>query len=144
MVFGYSEARSGGANKVSNLACGIEALLGALFLVGKMAATRNWLIGLLEEHVTAVDLSKTKDNYKAVLQEMTQAETGSLPQYRTVKETGPSHNRMFYIEVSIHGEVIGYGSGKSKKEAQQSAAKTALEALNALDDQPTAAPNPKE
>jgi ribonuclease-3 len=134
MIFGASEARTGGVHKVSNLACGFEALLGALFLDGKMAATRHMLCSLLEDMVTQVDLSKTKDNYKAVLQEMTQAEGDGLPVYRTVKETGPSHNKTFYVEVLINQEVVGYGSGKTKKEAQQSAAKMALDAFNSLED----------
>ena len=99
-----------------------------------MPEIRKWLVELLEEEITEVDLSKTKDNYKAALQELVQAESSGLPNYRTVKESGPSHNKTFYVEVVVNGEVLGYGSGKSKKEAQQSAAKVALEALNALDE----------
>jgi ribonuclease III len=135
MVFGASEERNNGRNKQSNLACGFEALLGALFLDGKLTEAREMLIRTLDEVITQVDLSKTKDNYKAVLQELTQAESGGLPHYRTVKESGPSHNRTFYVEAVVNGEVLGYGSGKSKKEAQQNAAKVALEALNALEDE---------
>ncbi len=134
IVFGVSEAKSGGAKKVSNLACAFEALLGAMYLDGKMAEIRDFLGDRLEALVTEIDLSKTKDNYKAALQELTQADGGNLPVYRTVKEVGPSHNRTFYIEVLVNGEMLGYGSGKSKKEAQQAAAKQALEALNALED----------
>ncbi len=133
IVFGGSEAKSGGHKKVSNLACAFEALLGALYIDGKIEDIRALLQDKLETHVTAIDMSKTKDNYKAVLQEFTQADGGILPIYRTVKETGPSHNRTFYIEVLINGEMIGHGTGKSKKEAQQNAAKQALEALNALE-----------
>jgi ribonuclease-3 len=135
MIFGSSEARTGGAEKVSNLACGFEALLGALFLDGKMPETRNLLCTMLEDAVTKVDLSKTKDNFKAVLQELTQAEGDGLPVYRTVSESGPSHNKTFYIEVLINQEVVGHGSGKTKKEAQQSAAKMALDVLNSLEDE---------
>ena len=134
MIFGVSEARSGGSKKVSNLACAFESLLGALFLDGHMEGLNLFLRDLLEELITEIDLSKTKDNYKAVLQELTQADGGYLPEYRTVKESGPSHNRIFYVEVLVNGETVGYGSGKSKKEAQQSAAKVALEALNALEE----------
>lgn len=135
MIFGASEARTGGLNKVSNLACGFEAMLGALFLDGKMNETRAFLCNMLEDEVTKVDLSKTKDNFKAALQEMTQAEGDGLPIYRTVSETGPSHNKTFFVEVVINQEVVGYGSGKTKKEAQQSAAKMALDVLNSLDDE---------
>ncbi|MBY0406030.1 MAG: ribonuclease III [Cyanobacteria bacterium] len=134
MIFGASEARTGGTQKVSNLACGLEALLGALFLDGKMGETRGWLCDILEDEVTQVDLSKTKDNYKAVLQELTQADGDGLPVYRTAKESGPSHNKTFVVEVLIHQEVVGHGTGKTKKEAQQNAAKMALDVLNTQTD----------
>lgn len=135
IIFGASEARSGGRKKVSNLACAFEALLGALFLDGKMLEARDLIRDQLEHLVTEIDMSKTKDNYKAALQELTQTDGGMLPHYRTVKETGPSHNRIFYVEVSINGEVMGMGSGKSKKEAQQAAARQALETLNELEEE---------
>jgi ribonuclease-3 len=108
--------------------------LGALYLDGKIAEVREMMRNQLENLVTHIDLSKTKDNYKAVLQELTQADDGILPIYRTMKETGPSHNRIFHVEVTINGELMGIGVGKSKKEAQQQAARLALEALNELED----------
>ncbi len=135
MTFGYSEERSGGQDKSSNLACGFEALLGALFLDGKMNNARLLLVDLLEDEVTRVDLNPTKGNYKAVLQEFTQAEGDGLPQYRTAQETGPAHRRSFHIDVLINQEIVGHGRGLSKKEAQQQAAKMALEALGALPDE---------
>lgn len=133
IIFGASEARSGGRKKVSNLACAFEALLGALFLDGKILEARELIRNQLEHMVTETDMSKTKENYKAALQELTQLDGGMLPIYRTVKETGPSHNRVFMVEVSIQGEVMGVGSGRSKKEAQQLAARQALEAMNELE-----------
>lgn len=133
IVFGASEAKSGGGKKNSNLACALEALLGALYLDGRMTDIRTFLRERLEPVVTEIDSSKTKDNFKATLQELTQADGGILPVYQTIREVGPSHNRTFYIEVSIQGEVMGVGTGKSKKEAQQNAARQALISLNALD-----------
>jgi ribonuclease III len=129
IVFGASEAKAGGAKKLSNLACGLEALLGALFLDGKMNDVRQFLTHHLEEEITRVDLDKTKDNFKAVLQELTQAEGIGLPEYRTVEESGPAHNKRFVVDVLIHNEVVGTGTGKSKKEAQQQAARMALDAF---------------
>jgi ribonuclease III len=133
IIFGSSEAKSGGRKKVSNLACAFEALLGAMYLDGKILEVRDMMCEQLETFVTQIDMSKTKDNYKAALQELTQADGGVLPAYRTIKESGPSHNRTFQIEVSISGEIMGIGFGKSKKEAQQQAARQALEVLNELD-----------
>ncbi len=135
MTFGASEARSGGRKKVSNLACGFEALLGALFLDGKMAEARNMLVEYLEDEVTKVDLNPTKDNYKAVLQELTQSVGDGLPFYRTSNESGPAHRKTFYVEVLVNDEVVGHGKGASKKEAQQSAAKMALEVMDALQEE---------
>jgi len=135
MTFGPNEARSGGAKKSSNLACAFEALLGAFYLDGKLEACRRLLYELMEDPVTQVDLSKTKDNYKAVLQEFTQAEAMGLPNYTTVKESGPSHRKKFVIEVSVADEVLGIGEGKTKKEAQQAAARAALLSLNQLEDE---------
>jgi ribonuclease III len=135
MVFGPSEARSGGKNKASNLACAFEAFLGACFLDGQMTFASNFIENLMEEEVTKVDLSKTKDNYKAVLQELTQGDGYGLPEYVTVQEDGPAHSKIFHIEVIINGEMMGRGSGKSKKEAQQMAAKMALNCMNQLSDE---------
>lgn len=134
LIMGASEARSGGARKTSNLACAFEALLGAFYLDGQIEQARVLLQDLLQDIITDVDLSKTKDNYKAVLQEFTQGEGMGLPEYVTTKETGPSHNRTFHVEVRINNEVLGYGTGKTKKEAQQQAAKLGLIALNQLDE----------
>lgn len=133
MIFGQSEARTGGLKKVSNLACGFESLLGAIFLNGAMAAAREMLIHFCEDRVTEVDLDKAKDNYKAFLQEYTQANGMGLPTYKIIEESGPPHNKTFYMDVSIQGEIMGHGTGKTKKEAQQSAARMALDNLSVLD-----------
>jgi ribonuclease III len=135
MILGPSEARSGGKNKVSNLACAFESFLGALFLDGQMGFAVDLVEGLVEDQVTKVDLSKTKDNYKAALQEFLQSDGGCLPEYVTVMEEGPAHSRTFHVEVLVNGEALGKGQGKSKKEAQQMAAKMALKCLDQLTDE---------
>jgi ribonuclease-3 len=136
MVFGASERRSGGAEKTSSLACAFEALLGALFLDGKMPDIQRLLDDLMVNIITEVDLNKTKDNFKAVLQEYSQGEGLGLPDYHTLSESGPSHNRVFEIGVSINGELLGRGMGKNKKAAQQEAAKEALFSLGVLEELP--------
>jgi ribonuclease III len=132
LTFGPSEARSGGAKKVSNLACAFEAFFGALFLTGKLAYASQLFESLIGDRVTALDLSKTKSNFKAVLQEVTQRDGAGLPDYETVSERGPAHNRTFEVTVLVNGEVLGKGIGKSKKEAQQEAARLALIALDEI------------
>lgn len=126
---GYHEEKSGGRSRLSTLACGFEALLGALYLDGKIHDIQELLLNLLAEEVTTIDRDATKDNCKAVLQEYTQANNGSLPVYNVLNESGPAHNKMFEVEVLIDGIRYGIGEGKSKKEAQQNAAKEALKHL---------------
>jgi len=129
MQLGYHEEKSGGRNRPTTLACGFEALLGALYLDGKLADVQDMLLRLLADKVTSIDMDATKDNCKAVLQEFTQFQDGSLPVYNIIEESGPAHNKTFIIEVLINNQKIGIGEGKSKKEAQQNAAKDAVEYL---------------
>ena len=135
MLFGPNEARSGGCRKSSNLACAFEAFLGALFMDGHLEAAMALVNDMLGEAITNTDLSKTKDNYKAVLQEFTQGAGDGLPVYRTISERGPAHRKTFEVEVRVNDEVVGLGVGKTKKEAQQQAAKVALDTLAILDSQ---------
>jgi ribonuclease-3 len=132
IVFGISEAKSGGSKKQSSLACALESLLGAFYLDGQFDTCQRLLGTVLDEEITAIDLNKTKDNFKAVLQEYTQAETLGLPEYKTLEEKGPPHNKLFIIECWVNEEIVGIGRGKSKKQAQQDAAKKALMTLNVL------------
>ena len=134
IVLGPSEARHGGRKKVSTLACAFESLLGALYLDDNWNLLVMLIHRLLDSRVDSIDKSKTKDNFKAVLQEYSQAQGFGLPEYHTVKESGPAHKRKFEIEVALNEEVLGWGQGLSKKDAQQAAAKMALEHLNALEE----------
>ena len=126
---GYHEEKSGGRNRPTTLACALEALLGALYIDGKLTDIQDLLLRLLSDKVTSIDQDATKDNCKAVLQEFTQSLDGSLPVYNVIEESGPPHNKTFIIEVLINDKKFGIGKGKSKKEAQQNAAKNAIEYL---------------
>ena len=123
---GYHEERSGGRTRPSTLACAFEALLGALYMDGKMVDIQDFLLKLLSEEVTNIDKDEVKNNYKAVLQEYTQGIDNSLPVYKVINESGPAHDKTFEVEVFINNKSYGIGVGKSKKEAQQNAAKEAL------------------
>lgn len=126
---GYHEAKSGGRTRPSTLACALEALLGALYIDGKMQGVQDLLLKLLSEEVTSIDLDATKENCKAVLQEYTQSKAGKLPVYNVISESGPPHDKTFEIEVLIDDVQYGVGKGKSKKEAHQNAAKEALKKI---------------
>jgi ribonuclease-3 len=123
---GYHEEKQGGRKRSSTMACAFEALLGALYLDGKMYDLQMFLIEQFDEEITMIDESETKYNYKAILQEYTQAEGLELPEYVIIKENGPSHSKTFEIEVKINDISYKPETGKSKKEAQQKAAHRAL------------------
>ena len=74
-------------------------------------------------------LTKPRD-YKTALQELVQRESGQVLAYRLVGEEGPDHNKRFFVEVTLNGSGVGQGSGRSKKEAEQMAAKAAIERLD--------------
>lgn len=131
LVLGAAEKRTRGKEKVGILASSLEAVLGVIYLkVGYDAVFKfldQWLAGELAEAIRLGGL----DNYKAVLQELTQQAYKSLPEYRLIAEIGPEHDREYDIGVWIAGECRGVGRGRSKKSAEQMAAAQALESLSA-------------
>lgn len=131
---GYHEEKTGGRKRASTLACAFEALLGALYIDGKIDDLRILLINLLADEVTMIDESVAKFNFKAMLQEYAQAQGLGLPEYLIIKESGPAHDKIFSIEVLIEGKLLGMGVGKTKKQAHQNAAKEALKELNITDE----------
>ncbi|EKE04003.1 MAG: hypothetical protein ACD_20C00120G0004 [uncultured bacterium] len=134
LKLGYHEEKSGGRNRASTLACAFEALLGALYLDGKLKDLQRLIIELFEDEVTEIDQSVSKYNFKAMLQEYTQANELELPVYDVVKEEGPPHNKVFEVAVVINDKTLGIGSGKSKKEAQQKSAEQAVIKLGLLEE----------
>ena len=133
LKIGYHEAKLGGRTRLSTLACTFEALLGAFYLDGKIDNLYDFLVKLLKDEVTEIDQSASKYNYKAMLQEYAQANGMPVPDYIVAKEEGPAHNKNFIIEVWVNGDKLGYGEGKSKKEAHQNAARMAAVALGLLE-----------
>jgi ribonuclease-3 len=135
LKLGFHEERLGGRIRPSNIACAFEAFLGAVYLGGKYDELEKFLRDFVVNEVTEIDKSAYKFNYKAILQEYTQAHIFCLPDYQIIKEEGPAHDITFEVEVSINDEVLGYGTGKSKKEAQQKAAQMALKSLGLMEDE---------
>lgn len=123
---GKGEDAGGGRKRPSILADATEAMLAAVYLDGGMEAVRpiiRWLI-LDKEQEKAADR-----DYKTALQELVQRTPGAAVSYALVRESGPDHCRSFEMEASVDGKVIGAGAGRTKKEAEQMAAKAALEKL---------------
>jgi ribonuclease-3 len=103
--------------------------LGAVYLTAGYDAAAGFLdTWLAEEYTTSIAVGGL-DNYKAVLQELTQSQFKLLPEYRLVAEIGPEHDRYYDVEVWVAGVRRGMGRGRSKKAAEQQAAQAALTAL---------------
>jgi ribonuclease III len=121
---GVGEARSGGHRKASLLADGLEALFGAVHLEAGADRAREILERYFEWAETTVDW--WRNDAKTELQERLQARGVPLPTYAIVAEEGPDHDKLFRCQVTLDGELLGEGSGRTKKESHQQAAASAL------------------
>ncbi len=133
---GKGEELSGGRTKPSILADAVEALLGAVYLDGGLEAAfevvRRFFQEKLEQVAAEEDpLRRLDRDYKTQLQEVTQAQKRLVPQYDVEREEGPDHDKIFYVTVSLEGKLLARGVGKSKKAAEQDAARKALSLLKA-------------
>lgn len=107
-----------------------ESLVAALYLTKGFETTRLFVREAVQKNLDVSQLSKRIDNFKSLLMEHLQAGQRPLPVYRVIRESGPDHQKIFTIGVYLEGELMGKASGKSKKEAEQRAAKVALDTLN--------------
>jgi ribonuclease-3 len=124
ILISKSEEKSGGRKKESILASVFEAILGAIYLDSGIEECKRFMYKFLSES-KEVEIQ----DYKSILQELLQKYYKKLPEYTIVKETGPDHDKKFDCVVKLDDEVLGYGVGKTKKQAQQNAAKKALEKI---------------
>tara|TARA_B100000686_G_scaffold347796_1_gene437317 strand:- start:1851 stop:2564 length:714 start_codon:yes stop_codon:yes gene_type:complete len=127
LLLGKGEHNSGGKNKPSILADAFEALAGAVFRDGRLDAASNIFLPLLIEEIEQTAESWSFRDFKSDLQEYTQNKLVCIPTYKVIKETGPDHEKEFEVIVIIKNNIQGKGLGKSKKEAEQAAAKIAIE-----------------
>jgi ribonuclease-3 len=130
LKLGRGEDRSKGREKDSLLADALEAVLAAVHLDGGFDASRMVTRHIFTEELANIAAQQEQPgagDYKTQFQEWCQKRYDTLPRYATVRETGPDHQKLFEVELSIQGEVVGLGSGRSKKEAEQQAAKQALQ-----------------
>lgn len=130
LLLGKGEEVTGGRERVSILADAFEALIGSIYVDGKFNSAKKFVLrymtGIIENAVNGRELFI---DYKTQLQEILQKKTKSKIEYKVVFEEGPDHNKVFYTEVVVKSKVLGKGFGKSKKEAEQNAAKIAIEGL---------------
>jgi ribonuclease-3 len=129
LFLGVGEERSGGRNKDSLLANLFEAIIAGIFLDGGLDPSRQFIERTLDGDLAAIDERDLQfHDYKTALQELAQGSGLPLPEYAVVGELGPDHDKRFLVEVRLSQRVLAQGEGSSKKEAQQQAAKRALEA----------------
>lgn len=123
---GKGEDAGGGRTRPSILADAMESVLAAVYLDGGIEPARRIIGKFILERETEKAVDR---DYKTALQELVQRAPGSAISYRLVSESGPDHRRVFGMEVSIGGVPAGRGEGRTKKEAEQMAAKAAIEAM---------------
>lgn len=123
LLLGKGEEQSLGREKPSILADTTEALIGAIYLDAGFDRAMEIIEGLFSPLLERVGTQESAHDFKSLLQEYTQQTYKSLPKYRLIEETGPAHDRSFKIALSVNGEVLAEGEGRSKKEAEQNAAR---------------------
>ena len=127
LLLGNGEEAGGGRQRDSILADAVESVIAACFIDGGMEPARNFINTFV---LTNVPVQKLKNvDYKTALQELVQQKKNQVLSYALVGESGPDHDKHFLVQVSLNGSVVGSGEGKSKKRAEQDAARDALQKL---------------
>lgn len=134
LLLGRGEDHSGGREKPSILSDAVEALIGALYIDGGMETAKAFIMGFIGVAVQeAVNTGSLKD-YKTMLQEYIQKHHMGQIAYVLTGSSGPDHNKVFNMDVSVAGIVVGSGVGKTKQEAGQQAARAALEQKGVIEE----------
>ena len=128
LLLGKGEENTGGRERTSILADAFEALIAAVFLDGGLEAARTHILRFIPDDINAKKNAAFND-YKTILQEVIQQNPEEKVEYLIVDQSGPDHNKAFTVNVCLNTNIIGVGTGKSKKEAEQMAAKEALELM---------------
>ncbi len=128
ILLGHGEVLTHGRGRKSIVADAFEALLAALYLDGGMEAAKEFLIPFIVE-ATEQTIKTGNGDYKSFLQRIVQQTPEEILEYRLISEEGPPHNRWFTFRVYLNSNFLGEGSGKSKRAAEQEAAKEALKLL---------------
>lgn len=132
LLLGKGEEMTRGREKSSILASSLEALLAAVYLDGGFKKASKVISQLFVHAVEMAEKESFYQDFKTKLQEMSQEVLKATPRYILAKQFGPDHDKIFGVKVSIQGKVAGVGAGKSKKEAEQRAARRTLQKLNLL------------
>ncbi len=126
LLLGHGEQQNKGNERDSILSDAFEALLAAIYLDSDMESVKTFLLPFAVKHINATVESHHTMDYKTMLQQIVQQVSDVVLDYCIVSETGPAHKRVFEVEARLDGNVIGKGSGHSKRQAEQNAAKEGL------------------
>lgn len=129
LYLGKGEENSGGRNRTSILADAMEAVIGAVYLDGGWDVSVDFILRVLKDTIEDALAGKLYSDYKTELQERLQINGEVAIHYEVEKEEGPDHDKTFYVRLTANKEIIGNGQGRSKKEAEQHAAKAAIEKM---------------
>ena len=127
LLLGHGEEQGGGRTRASTLADAVESVIAASYLDGGMEAARQFIGRFILCDVPVGKLHN--QDYKTALQELVQQKKNQVLSYQLIGESGPDHDKQFSVEVSLNGDVVGQGTGTSKKRAEQAAACAAIEKL---------------
>ena len=133
LLLGRGEEIGGGREKTSILADTLEALIGALYLDAGFERTREIIRGLLYPLLSRLDPGAPMEDFKSMLQEYTQEVFKTRPEYQPVGESGPSHDKVFRVAIFLQGRMLAEAEGKTKKDAEQKAAREAFHCLKKPD-----------
>jgi len=129
LLLGKGEAQSHGREKPSILANTTEALIGAIYLDAGFDRAKKIIYRWFSPLLARVGTAEMVNDFKSLLQEYTQQTHKTLPKYRFLEESCPAHDKTFKVVLSLKGQVLAEGEGKSKKEAEQNAAREAFSCL---------------
>ena len=127
LLLGHGEEQGGGRNRDSILADAVESVIAACFLDGGLEAALKFVQQFILVEVPVSRLNNA--DYKTALQELVQQKKNQVLSYALTGQSGPDHDKVFAVEVSLNGTVVGCGTGRSKKRAEQDAARAAIEKL---------------
>lgn len=133
LLLGRGEEASQGREKPSLLANTLEAIMAAVYLDGGLLSAQKVILGVFGEDLEVILQAEAFSDYKTRLQEICQRDFDILPLYAVLRECGPDHQKTFEVGLSIKGTVWGSGKGRSKKEAEQMAARQVLGRLTESD-----------
>lgn len=126
ILLGKGEEQTGGRDRDSIIADAMEALIGAIYVDSGIESAESFIMEYMTETIRLGAQGLLFKDYKTQYQELVQKHTDAKIEYHVIEEKGPDHKKVFTVELMVDGEAISTGTGRNKKEAEQSAAKEAI------------------